>query len=86
VAVKQDMKIEVPEEVFGVKQWECTVRSTQRGHLHQGTGAEAARRRERRLPRRRLHPDRGPPHHVKYKDFDIEEEYRGDWDASTSGS
>ena len=24
-AVKQDMKIEVPEEVFGVKQWECTV-------------------------------------------------------------
>ena len=26
-AVKQDMKIEVPEEVFGVKQWECTVES-----------------------------------------------------------
>ncbi|HBC57933.1 MAG TPA: NADH:ubiquinone reductase (Na(+)-transporting) subunit F, partial [Gammaproteobacteria bacterium] len=27
VAVKQDMKIEVPEEIFGVKKWECTVRS-----------------------------------------------------------
>ena len=27
VAVKQDMDIEVPEEVFGVKKWECTVRS-----------------------------------------------------------
>jgi len=27
VAVKQDMKIEVPEEVFGVKQWRCKVRS-----------------------------------------------------------
>ncbi|MBT8149036.1 MAG: 2Fe-2S iron-sulfur cluster binding domain-containing protein, partial [Gammaproteobacteria bacterium] len=27
VAVKQDMKIEIPEEVFGVKQWECTVES-----------------------------------------------------------
>ncbi|MBX3308607.1 MAG: 2Fe-2S iron-sulfur cluster binding domain-containing protein, partial [Nitrospira sp.] len=27
VAVKQDMKIEVPDEVFGVKKWECTVRS-----------------------------------------------------------
>ena len=26
-AVKQDMKIVVPEEVFGVKQWECTVES-----------------------------------------------------------
>ena len=27
VAVKQDMEIEVPEEVFGVKKWECNVRS-----------------------------------------------------------
>ena len=29
VAVKQDMEIEVPEEVFGVKKWECTVRSNE---------------------------------------------------------
>ncbi len=30
VAVKQDMDIEVPpEEVFGVKKWECTVRSNE---------------------------------------------------------
>jgi Na+-transporting NADH:ubiquinone oxidoreductase subunit F len=28
VPVKQDMKIEVPEEVFGVKQWECRSRAT----------------------------------------------------------
>ena len=27
VAVKQDMEIEVPEEVFGVKKWRCKVRS-----------------------------------------------------------
>ncbi|HAY46622.1 MAG TPA: NADH:ubiquinone reductase (Na(+)-transporting) subunit F, partial [Gammaproteobacteria bacterium] len=27
VTVKQDMEIEVPEEVFGVKKWECSVRS-----------------------------------------------------------
>ena len=25
--VKQDMKVEVPEDVFGVKQWECTFES-----------------------------------------------------------
>ena len=25
--VKQDMKVQVPEEVFGVKRWECTVES-----------------------------------------------------------
>src|SRR5690606_41273575 len=27
VTCKQDMKIEVPEEVFGVKKWKCKVRS-----------------------------------------------------------
>ncbi|MBT6326147.1 MAG: 2Fe-2S iron-sulfur cluster binding domain-containing protein, partial [Bdellovibrionales bacterium] len=27
VSVKQNMKIEVPEEVFGVKKWKCKVRS-----------------------------------------------------------
>ena len=27
VAVKNDMKIEVPEEIFGVKEWECEVLS-----------------------------------------------------------
>ena len=27
VAVKQDMKIQIAPEFFGVKQWECTVRS-----------------------------------------------------------
>jgi Na+-transporting NADH:ubiquinone oxidoreductase subunit F len=27
VAVKSDMKIEVPAEVFDIKKWECTVRS-----------------------------------------------------------
>ena len=29
VTVKQDMKIEVPEEVFGVKKWDCKVRSNE---------------------------------------------------------
>ncbi len=44
VAVKQDMKIHVEPEFFGVKQWDCTVVSNrQRRDLHQGTGAEAAR-------------------------------------------
>ena len=27
MAVKQDMKLEVPPEVFETKKWECTVRS-----------------------------------------------------------
>ncbi|XOD67463.1 MAG: NADH:ubiquinone reductase (Na(+)-transporting) subunit F [Flavobacteriales bacterium Tduv] len=27
VKVKQDMEIEIPEEIFGIKKWECTVKS-----------------------------------------------------------
>ena len=35
VAVKQDMHVEVPEEVFGVKAWDCTVESNPNvSHLH----------------------------------------------------
>jgi hypothetical protein len=43
LAVKQDMAIELPEEFFGVKA--VGVRGClqqQRGHLHQGAGAQAA--------------------------------------------
>ena len=29
VTVKQDMKVEVPEEVFGIKQWRCKVESNE---------------------------------------------------------
>ena len=29
VNVKQDMDVEVPEEVFGSKQWKCKVRSNE---------------------------------------------------------
>ena len=81
VAVKQDMKIEVPEEVFGVKQWECTVESNP-------NVATFIKELTLRLPEGESVDFRAggyvqlecPPHHVKYSDFDIEEEYRGDWE------
>ena len=80
-AVKQDMKIEVPEEVFGVKQWECTVESNP-------NVATFIKELTLRLPEGESVDFRAggyvqlecPPHHVKYSDFDIEEEYRGDWE------
>ena len=80
-AVKQDMKIEVPEEVFGVKQWECTVESNP-------NVATFIKELTLKLPEGE-HVDfqaggyvqlECPAHHVKYSDFDIEEEYRGDWE------
>ncbi len=81
VPVKQDMKIEVPEEVFGVKKWECEVISNQ-------NVATFIKELVLKLPEGENVDFRAggyvqlecPPHVVDYKDFDIEEEYRGDWD------
>ena len=79
--VKQDMKITIPEEVFGVKQWECTVESND-------NVATFIKELVLRLPEGESVDFRAggyvqlecPPYHVKYSDFDIGEEYRGDWE------
>jgi len=81
VAVKQDLKIHVPEEVFGVKQWECTVVSNP-------NVATFIKELTLKLPEGENVDFRAggyvqlecPPHHVKYADFDIGAEYRGDWE------
>ncbi|MFT6274920.1 MAG: Na+-transporting NADH:ubiquinone oxidoreductase subunit F [Halioglobus sp.] len=80
-SVKQDMNIEVPEEVFGVKQWECTVESND-------NVATFIKELTLKLPEGESVDFRAggyvqlecPPHHVKYSDYDIGEEYRGDWE------
>jgi Na+-transporting NADH:ubiquinone oxidoreductase subunit F len=80
-AVKQDMKIQVPQEVFGVKQWECTVVSNP-------NVATFIKELTLRLPEGENVDFRAggyvqlecPPHHVKYSEFDIADEYRGDWE------
>ncbi len=79
--VKQDMKIEVPEEVFGVKQWECTVESNP-------NVATFIKELTLRLPEGENVDFRAggyvqlecPPHSVNYADFDIGDEYKGDWE------
>ena len=81
VAVKQDMKIELEEEIFGVQKWECTVESNP-------NVATFIKELTLRLPEGENVDFRAggyvqlecPPHEVHYKDFDIEEEYRGDCD------
>jgi Na+-transporting NADH:ubiquinone oxidoreductase subunit F len=80
-SVKQDMEIEVPDEVFGVKQWECTVESNP-------NVATFIKELTLKLPEGENVDFRAggyvqlecPPHTVKYSDFDIEEQYRGDWE------
>jgi Na+-transporting NADH:ubiquinone oxidoreductase subunit F len=81
VAVKQDMKIHVEDDVFGVKKWECTVESNP-------NVATFIKELTLRLPEGENVDFRAggyvqleaPPHVVHYKDFDIQEEFRGDWD------
>lgn len=81
VKVKNNMNIEIPAEVFSVKKWRCKVRSNE-------NVATFIKELVLELPEGESVPFRAggyiqiecPPHHVKYKDFDIQEEYRPDWD------
>ena len=81
VKVKQDMNIEVEPEIFNVRKWQCRVRSNH-------NVATFIKELVLELPKGEEVPFRAggyiqiecPPHVVKYADFDIEDEYRGDWD------
>ncbi|RUO37127.1 NADH:ubiquinone reductase (Na(+)-transporting) subunit F [Aliidiomarina taiwanensis] len=81
VNVKQNMKIELDEEVFGIKKWTCRVRSND-------NVATFIKELVLEIPDGESVPFRAggyvqieaEPHHVKYKDFDIPEEFRGDWE------
>jgi len=81
VKVKQDMKIEIEPEIFDVRKWQCRVRSNH-------NVATFIKELVLELPEGEDVPFRAggyiqiecPPHLVKYSDFEIEEEYREDWD------
>ena len=81
VAVKQNMKIEVSEDVFGVKKWECTVLSNDNVAtfiknlvLKLPEGEDVAFRAGGYIQ------IEAPPHKISYKDFEVDDEYREDWD------
>jgi Na+-transporting NADH:ubiquinone oxidoreductase subunit F len=81
VAVKQDMVIEVPEEAFETKKWECTVRSNHNVAtfikelvLELPQGEEVAFK-----PGGYIQIE-VPLHTVEYKNFEIEERFRDEWD------
>jgi len=81
VAVKENMVIEVDPEVFGVKKWECTVVSNP-------NVATFIKELTLKLPEGENVDFRAggyvqlecPAHEIFYKDFDVDEEYRADWD------
>ncbi|MTI64225.1 NADH:ubiquinone reductase (Na(+)-transporting) subunit F [Methylophaga sp.] len=81
VSVKQDMKIEVPEEVFGVKKWECTVRSNHNvATFIKELVLELPEGEDVKFRAGGFIQIECPPHTVEYKNFTIEDDYRGDWD------
>ena len=81
VTVKQDMQIRVPDEVFGVRRIECTVTSNQ-------NVASFIKELVLALPEaEELDFKAGgyiqiecPPHDLSYRDFDIDERFRDEWD------
>ena len=81
VKIKEDMKIAVPAEIFGVKKWQCTVRSNE-------NVATFIKELILELPAGEEVPFRAggyiqiecPPHEVSYSTFQIEDEYHEDWD------
>ncbi|MBQ4487997.1 MAG: NADH:ubiquinone reductase (Na(+)-transporting) subunit F [Ruminobacter sp.] len=81
VGVRQDMEIELPASVFGVKKWTCTV-------ISNNNVATFIKELRLQIPEGEEVPFRAggyiqieaEPHEVKYRDFDIPEKYLGDWD------
>lgn len=81
VNVKQNLKLELPEEIFGIKKWTCEV-------ISNDNKSTFIKELKLRIPDGEVVPFRAggfiqiesPPHQVDYADFDVPEEYRGDWD------
>ncbi len=82
VKVKSDMKIEIPAEIFEVRKWRCKVRSNH-------NVATFIKELVLELPAGEHVPFRAggyiqierPEGTVRFRDFDIEPEYRDAWDA-----
>ncbi len=81
VAVKQDMRIEVPPEAFETKKWRCKVRSNHNvATFIKEFVLELPEGEEVGFKSGGYIQIECPPHEIAYKDFEIEEEYRADWD------
>ncbi len=81
VTIKQDLDVEVPREVFGVRKWTCKVRSNR-------NVATFIKELILELPVGESVDFRAggyiqiecPPHVARYQDFDVDEPFRPDWD------
>ena len=82
VKVKQDMKIQVPDEIFSIQKFECEVIS------NDNVATFIKEFKIQLPPGQHMDFQAGgyiqiyiPPYDLKYTEFDVEEQYRGDWDT-----
>jgi Na+-transporting NADH:ubiquinone oxidoreductase subunit F len=81
VKVKRDMRIEVAPEIFSVRKWQCKV-------IHNRNVSTFIKELKLALPEGVDVPFRAggyvqiecPPHELSYRDFDIDPEFREEWD------
>jgi len=81
LAIKGDLGLQIPLEFFDIKKWECAVRSNDNVatfikelilELPPGENVDFRAGGYVQIE--------APPHTVRYNDFDIEDEYKPDWD------
>lgn len=81
VPVKQNMKIEVPHEVFETKRWRCKVRSNRNvATFIKELVLELPAGEQVDFKSGGYIQIEAPPHVVQYKDFDIDPVFHEDWD------
>ena len=81
VTVREDVRVRIPDEVFGVRKWECTMRSNpglstfiKEVNLELPAGEEVPFRAGGYIQ------VECPPYQAKFSDFDIEPLFRDDWE------
>ncbi|AZQ11948.1 NADH:ubiquinone reductase (Na(+)-transporting) subunit F [Shewanella khirikhana] len=81
VAVKSDMDLELDEEIFGVKKWECEVISNRSTATYiKELLLKVPEGEEVDFKAGGYIQIEAPAHEVHYKDFDIPEIFRDDWE------
>jgi len=81
LAVKEDLSLEVPAELFDIKKWECTVRSNHNvATFIKELVLELPEGEDVNFRAGGYVQIEAPSHTVNYKDFIVEDEYKPDWD------
>ena len=81
VNVAGDLAIEVPEEVFGVNRWECTVRSNSNvSTFIKEFVLELPPGEEMNFRAGGYIQIECPPHQLSYRDIEVPDEYREEWE------